>query len=242
MQLACNYLEYLCRLGRFEVDMVDETRRVTIGHWFRDKWPELIIMLILVPVCAVVFQINARLTGTEVQIIGNKERISRIVEALHSFRVRVALEDVSRPINYAVFVFKDIDQSVGRVGVNLFDPENGLMLVYAFPRKSGNWGVIPHAINGAISAGPADTVSFAHLNHAAIELEKPGISPAGVDLVNSLVSYSENIEEAKERLEYIGMELVDMHYFETGSSSWIHLSELLNSGRLKPVQTSSVEY
>jgi hypothetical protein len=110
-----------------------------LGEFFRQKWPELVIMVLVAGIGVGTLDLRDRVAKLEEKTSGVVDRVDRIAQSLPSVRAQVAYEAVYAPMDSVLLLTKPTTIATGkvRVGAYLVDSKTGRIEAYAQDLDAG---------------------------------------------------------------------------------------------------------
>ncbi len=190
-----------------------------------EKWLELlvggIILVGLAWLLTQVFDMKGTVTATA-------QRTERIASALPGIGVRIAQEELSKPIQLAVISTKPVEVTQGEwvSAVHVLDTGNARMTTYRLKLQGANDNRAKLLVTGSVFLSDDRAVSFSQLEGWSLDVEKPVALPGYIDISSSYVLRADPVKYAR-TLEALGA-APQTHPLEANANTWSALARVLN--------------
>jgi hypothetical protein len=168
-----------------------------------DKWIEILVGTIIIGVLLLllnqVFDMKGTLGTVDSKITSTSERVERIASVLPDLRIKIAMEEVNKPIQAAVFTTEPFKNNLGNwiTTVNVIDSIKGESQTYLVKLKGQDDKSVACLVRGSILEFETDAVSFLEFERFSADIGKPVYAPSYVLVDSSFVirkSYPEYIK------------------------------------------------
>jgi len=124
-----------------------------------------IILVVLGWLCTQVVGMKETLSSAVTKLDATADRLGRIAEALPYLNVRIAQEEISRPIKVAVVTTKPQQVSSGdwRAAIHVIDPNKAQRHTYSIELDGPKDKKLIYLIGGSVISSDVNAVSFAQL-------------------------------------------------------------------------------
>ncbi len=128
-------------------------------------------------------------TRADERAINLTARIDRIASALPDVRVRIAKEELAKPIQYAIIVTDSYEKSKGEVikKVAIIDSRKNEAITLTVPAKTSSVEYVNYMVAGIAKKLDPRAVTFSELDAFAFEANEKLVSPTEISPQNSYV-------------------------------------------------------
>ncbi|MGJ0534794.1 MAG: hypothetical protein ACR65W_16280 [Methylocystis sp.] len=178
--------------------------------------PEAVVIAIsvfsiaLIWLLSAVHTMNATLTAVDVKTAGTNQRvddtnlrIDRIAAVLPDVRIKIAHEEISKPIQAAIVVTEPSEISAGNwvTAIHLLETAKQKRRTYFVPVKGPNDNTAAYLASGAAVSLDSDSISFETLSSLSADAGEPTFAPTFVISRNSMAlrKLSPEFEKALEK-------------------------------------------
>lgn len=194
---------------------------------------------------AIGVKVDETTTGTNKRVDDTNERIDRIVAIIPDVRIKLAQEEISKPIRAAVVVTEPSEASPGKwvAAVHLLETTQQRRRTYVVSLNGPGDKSVAYLASGAAAAFDSDAISFKNLSALSSDLGKPAIAPNFVVSTNSLAlrRMSPKLQKALEEAlkSHEGTLAAKDGAIASRTTSWERLSAELNENAptYEPVPT-----
>jgi hypothetical protein len=119
--------------------------------YLNDKWPELLIVAILIPIIGIGWSMRGDISKMDGTLNGVVQRVDHIADAIPDLKIKLAYESTEKPFKTLILTGKAYTDGDKRlVSVNIINTSNGKKVVYVVelsdnPDKNSLW-----ALNGIV--------------------------------------------------------------------------------------------
>ena len=159
--------------------------------FFSEKWPEILILVFVVPTFLFVLNLNNRVSKLEERTLNTSNRVDRIAQSLPDIRAKVAYEMIYAPFASALMTtqpFEDAD-TIWKTNFHVFDPRTGLLLVYQAQMKDKDDTSAQLMMAGALNLYDPNAISLKMIGEAGNEIKVLLLAPWQLSVDYSFIMY-----------------------------------------------------
>jgi hypothetical protein len=210
----------------------------TLRGFLKEKWPELLIVAILLPIAGVLFSMKGDVSKLDGTVNGVVERVQHIAEAIPDLRIKVAYEATEMPFNTLILtgkLYKKDNKNV--IPINIIDTSTGERALYLAGTDNSDQAL--WALSGVVWNTDESANSFTMIEKYSVDAKKAKFSPDTVDKTWSFVAYKKAavFEDVIQRFGYVKMGTGKVP--PNSVSNWSMTVDALRSGALTVDQPTS---
>ena len=126
-----------------------------------------------------VFDMKGTLGSVDSKVTATSDRVERIAAILPDLRIKVAMEEVGKPVQGAVVVTEPVKDASGKwvAAVHVFDTVAGQRQTYVVNLKGPNDKGVAYLVGGFTSLHAKGAISFRDLERLSSDIGKPAPAP-----------------------------------------------------------------
>jgi hypothetical protein len=213
-------------------------------NFLKEKWPELLIVAILLPIAGVVFSMKGDVSKLDGTVIGVVERVQHIADAIPDLRIKVAYEATEMPYKTLILTgkpYKKDNENV--VPLNIIDTNTGTKAIYLVTGTTNSAQTL-WALSGVVRTTDEAANSFTMMEKYSVDAKKPKFSPDNIDKKWSFVVYKDAavLEDAIQKIGYEKVETGKAPLNSVSLWNWAMTVDALRSGALTVDQPTSKKH
>jgi hypothetical protein len=165
-------------------------------NYLKDKWPELLIVVVLIPLIATILAIGWSMRGALSKIDGTLNgvvtRVDHIAEAIPDLKVKLAYESIEKPFKTLILTGQTYTEgNTLLVPVNIINTSSGNKSIYTAELRDNSDQNALYALSGAVESVDHKAVSLEEMEAYSLETKQSKFAPDNIEKGYSFVVYKD---------------------------------------------------